>query len=108
MTLRLETADGRVVEEYRISGREIQVREFPSTPADSAQWRTLSASELTAHAMKSLWSHSGCSSVWDGGLASGVCCGSACTVPARQKKTSGARHNATTLLLSLGPWTQAN
>jgi hypothetical protein len=52
MVLRVEAENGLLVEEYRILDREIQAREFQLKGADHAEWRTLSAAELTTHVMK--------------------------------------------------------
>ena len=52
MVLRVDAENGLLVEEYRILDREIQAREFQLNGAVHAEWRTLSAAELTNHVMK--------------------------------------------------------
>jgi hypothetical protein len=49
--LRLEAADGRVAQEYRIRDGQIEVRQL-SGPADDHDWCSLSAQDLSSHVMR--------------------------------------------------------
>jgi hypothetical protein len=50
LRLRLETADGFPVKEYRIEDGGVEVRVFdPKGPSDESDWQQLTSDELRAH-----------------------------------------------------------